>query len=330
MSVEETPKGWRRRTATVALVLGCVALFVANLGLFLRAFVFDDDTFVDAVAPEQPDEQVVDGVAETLSIRILDATDVQERIQDLTPRDNPLVAAAVANAAGGVIEDVVHTVLDSDSFRTVWRTAVEQAHERFVNLVEDDDREPVLLNLTSLVSQVDERLEARGIDLLDDDTIQEIGEVVTVRRSQVAEVREGLNLLRRGSLVAAGLAIVLLVAAMALATDRRRMLARMGVGIAVTMLVTAIAVRFGRRIFLDHFEVTTRRDAVGSVWNRVFSTLADQTVALLLLGVLVAAGAWLVGPSSRATALRSKVGSLRHRSSSGSSTATPQDVPGPA
>lgn len=158
--------------ACVALVLGCVVLLVANVAVFARTFVFDTDTFADALAPEQPDEDVIAGVADKLSDEIVTARGVQDRVQELTPRDNPLVAATVEN----IIDNTVQAVMGSDRFRDLWREAVIRAHGRFVALVEGDDREPVQLDLRPTVERVDQSLEDRGIDLTDEATIEEVGE----------------------------------------------------------------------------------------------------------------------------------------------------------
>jgi hypothetical protein len=312
VSDEKSPPRWRGRVAWAALVVGCAALLAANVAIFLRVFVFDRDTFTDSVAPKDPDEHVIDAVSSTLSKRIVDNDAVQERLQSLIPQDNALVAAAVSNAADGVIRNTVRRVLESDTFRTVWRTAVEEAHDSFINLIDDDSRQPVVLNLTKFVQNVDQRLESHGISLLDSDNIKNVGEVVALRRGQIEEVRDGLNLLRRLSVVLVILAVVLLAAALVLAADRRRMLARIGVGMVIAMVVTAVALRVARHVVLGRFEVDTRREAVASLWSRVFTELTRQTVGLLVLGLVLAVGAWLAGPSASATGLRDRFRSLRH------------------
>lgn len=291
----------------MVLVLGCVVLLAANLAVFLRAFVFDRDTFVDAVAPRQPDEAVVDGLSDTLSIRIVEAPAVQRRIDELLPADNPLVAEVVTELADDAIASVLRDVLRSDAFRTVWRAAVERAHGAFVRVVEDRDREPVVLDLTRTLTEVDQRLEARGVDLLDEDTIADIGRVVTVRQDQIDEVRSGLDLLRRFTLPLALLAVALLAAAVALARDRRRMLLVTGVGVALTMALTAVALGIARDQIADRIEIDTRRAAVVSLWNRVVDTLVRQTVLLLVAGLALALVAWLLGPSNAAASLRRRL-----------------------
>ena len=104
----------------------------------------------------------------------------------MTPRDNALVAAAVTNAARNVIENTVRGGAERRVPGCVAGVVVG-AHERFVALVEDDSSEPVSLNLRPVVEQVDTRLEQRGIDLIDDATLDDVSEVVVlaVRRSTV-------------------------------------------------------------------------------------------------------------------------------------------------
>lgn len=302
---------WRRVLAWVALVLGCLVLLIGNLAVYARTFVLDTDTFADVVAPEHPDEAVAAGVADTLADKIVTSTRVQDRIQELTPRDNALVAAAVTNAARNVIENTVRAVARSDGFRDVWRGVVVGAHERFVALVEDDSSEPVSLNLRPVVEQVDERLEQRGIDLIDDATLDDVSEVVALRRSQIDDVRETLDLVRRLVVVLAIVAVVLIAAAVALAPDRRRMLARAGIGIVIAMVMTGLVLRIARRAITDRVEVDVRRQAVDSLWGRMFETLYQQTAALAALGLVIALGAWLAGPSRLAVGLRARVRSVR-------------------
>jgi hypothetical protein len=312
-SVESSSRAaprWRRWLAWIALVLGCVVLVIANVAVFARTLVFDTDTFVDVLAPEQPDEEVIAGVADALSDQIVTANAVQDRIQELTPRDNALVAAAVADAAENVIDTTVRAVMQNDRFRELWHDAVTRAHEQFVALVEGDTRQPVLLDLRPAVERVDQSLEDRGIGLIDDATVDEVGEIVALRRSQIDEVRQSVDLARQLAIALPIVAIVLIAIAVVLASDRRRMLARAGVGIVVAMVVTAVALRIARRAITNRVEIDERRQAVESLWGRLFETLFQQTAALVALGLVVALGAWLTGPSRLAIRLRARVRSL--------------------
>jgi hypothetical protein len=310
VSSTRAKSSWRRWLAWVLLVLGCLVLLLGNVAVFARTFIFDTETFADALAPEQPDQAVIAGVADTLSHKIVTSTAVQDKIQELTPRDNALVAAAVSDAAENIIDETVRTVLQSDRFRAVWREVVVRAHGRFVAMIKGDDRQPVMLDLRPAVERVDQRLEDRGIDLIDDATVDQVGEVVALRRSQIDDVRETVDLVRRLVVVLPIVAIVSIAAAVGLATDRRRMLARAGVGIVVAMAVTAVALRIARRAITDGVEVDARRQAVESLWGRLFETLFQQTAALAALGLVIALGAWLAGPSRLAIRLRARVRSL--------------------
>lgn len=302
---------WRRGLAWVALLIACLLLLIGNLAVFARTLIFDTDAFADVVAPRHPDEDVIAGVGDTLSEKIVTSANVQDRIQELTPRDNALVAAVVANAAEDLIDNTVRAVVRSDAFRKVWRGIVERAHERFVALVEGDAREPVVLNLRPAVEQVDQRLEKRGIDLIDDATVAKVSDVVALRRSQIEDARKTVDTIRRLVVVVPIAAFVLIAAAVALAPDRRRMLARAGVGIVIAMVATGLAMRIARRVIIDRVEVDVRRQAVESLWGRLFETLIQQTVALAVLGLVIAFGAWLAGPSRLAVGLRTRVRAIR-------------------
>jgi hypothetical protein len=105
-------------------------------------------------------------------------------------------------------------------------------------------------------------------------------------------------------------ALVLIAVAVALAPDRRRMLARAGVGIVVARVVTGVALRIALRAITDRVEVEDRRQAVESLWGRLSETLFQQTAALAALGLVIALGAWLAGPSRLAGRLRGRVRSL--------------------
>ena len=157
---------------------------------------------------------------------------------------------------------------------------------------------------------MDQSLEDRGIDLIDDATVDEVGEIVALRRSQIDEVRQSVDLARRLVIALPIVAIMLIAAAVALAPDRRRMLARAGVGIVVAMVATALALRIARRALTNRVEIEERRQAVESLWGRLFETLFQQTAALVALGLVVALGAWLAGPSRLAVRLRARVRSL--------------------
>jgi hypothetical protein len=78
----------------VALVQGCLVLLIANVAVFARTFVFDTDTFADTLAPEQPDEEVIAGVADTLSDQIVTATAGEHRVGGRSGREGKGTDAA--------------------------------------------------------------------------------------------------------------------------------------------------------------------------------------------------------------------------------------------
>jgi hypothetical protein len=70
-----------------------------------------------------------------------------------------------------------------------------------------------------------------------------------------------------------------------------------------------VALRIARRAVAERIEIDERRQAVESLWGRLFETLFQQTATVAAIGLVIALGAWLAGPSRLAVGLRARVGS---------------------
>jgi hypothetical protein len=293
----------RRIGAKVLLVLGCLLLLLANVTVWLRLTALDTDRFVSALAPLASDSEVQEGLATSLTERIVDDVDIEGRVTAALPNDNPLIISTVTRLARNLIQDAIGNALASDAFKTVWTTALERTHKRALDVIEGADGS-VALKLTGVIDKADAALQARGLDVIDQDTIDKVDSIVVARSDQVKGVREAADLLRKLAIALPIAAAVVLGLMVLLSPDRRRALAVVGVGVVVTMVVTAVALRIARRVVLDQIDGDVKRRAAGDVWSGLLSSLFWQTAALTALGVLVAGGAWLAGPSPRAATVR--------------------------
>lgn len=132
----------------------------------------------------------------------------------------------------------------------------------------------------------------------------ELGTFVLFEGGQVEVAEEAVDLLDALATWLPLLALASFGGAVWLATDRRRGAAQIGIAIAIAMAVTLVVARISRGEVLGGIDLERRRDAADEVWDVVVGSLVRQTVAVLLVGLLVAFVAWVVGPSRRATWLR--------------------------
>lgn len=288
----------RRIAAKVLLVLGCVLVLLANVTVWLRLTALDTDRFVSTLEPLANDEQLDAGLADAITNRIVTRVDIEQRVEDALPNDNPLVVATVTRLARTLVEDAIDRALRSDAFKTVWSEALRRSHTRALDVIEGADGS-ISLKLTDALQRADKALEGRGLDLFDQKTIDRVDSIVIARSDQIQSVRKGVDLLRKLAIALPIAALVALAAAVLLALDRRHMLALAGIGVAISMLLTGIALRIGRRFVFDRIEVDVERRAAEDVWSTLARDLFRQTTVLLILGLVVAAAAWLAGPAAR-------------------------------
>jgi len=288
----------RRIAAKVLLVLGCLLAVLANITVWLRLTALDTDRFVSTLEPLANDAQLDAGLAERLTDRIAERVDIEQRVENALPNDNPLVVATVTRLARTLVEDAIERVLRSDAFKTVWSDALRVSHERALDVIEGADGS-IALKLTDALERADKALEKRGLDLFDQKTVEDIDSIVVARSEQIQDVRKGVDLLRKLAVVLPIAAVVVLAAAVLLALDRRHMLALVGIGVAVSMVLTGIALRITRRYVFDRIEIDVRRRAAEDVWSALAQPLFRQTAVIVILGLVLAAGAWLAGPSAR-------------------------------
>ena len=99
--------------------------------------------------------------------------------------------------------------------------------------------------------------------------------------------------------------LILLGAALAVATDRRRIGWWLGIATAITMALTLIELRLIESTVLSSIVDPITAEGVLATWHILIDRFVAQTWALLALGVIAAALIWGFGSSPRAAAMRS-------------------------
>ena len=101
-------------------------------------------------------------------------------------------------------------------------------------------------------------------------------------------------------------AVAAWVAAIWLARGRRRQEVRsLGIGLVVVGVIVLVVRWLAGKYVVDQLVATdSMRPAVHNAWQIITQSLAAAGWIALVVGILVAVGAWLVGPGDRATAAR--------------------------
>ena len=263
--------------AGLLLLVGLALVPLANIGVWTRRELLPSHSFTDLAT------QVVekDAVKNALAARLVD---------ELVARESRLRFGRF------LLEPAVREVLDTDQFRTVFRTAVAATHDQ---LERGDDQLSLELDalmpiVRNLVAQVDAGLASRLPESIGLPSIE------IVSREQVPQLWLGVEVTREASWVFPVLMVLALAGAVVVAERRALMLMIAGFGVAFVCLVMVLALRTGRDLLSDVVGPQVDVEAFDAGYDMVTESLVVQTLVFGVGGLVAAAvGVVLVVRSRR-------------------------------
>jgi hypothetical protein len=315
---------WRTVVAALLIVLGCVLAPLGGVAVWARNQVTNTDRYLATVAPLASDPAIQQAITDQITTVVFTYLDVQglttQAIQVLTERGSlpPQLADRLDGLAGpiaGGIQSFVRTqvarVVQSDAFADAWVQANRLAHQELVAALTGQGGgavtvtgDSVSVNLAAFIQTVKTQLVAQGFTLAA--RIPQVDVAFTVFQSaDIARVRAGFNLLNTLGVWLPVLALVLLGLGVYVARDHRRALVGAGVGVAVGMLGLALGLAIFRSIYLDAIPAQVLpHDAAAVLYDTIVRFLRAGLRTILVLGLVVAAGAFLTGGSTTAVRTR--------------------------
>lgn len=321
-----------RWTAVVALlVLVALLLVTSVVARFARSEILDTDRYVSTVAPLGEDPAVKGAITNRVTDEIFAQVDVEgltkQALTALTdvsnlatnaPRlDQAVVGLApvIAGQAKNFVHDTVGSLVESDEFEDLWIQANRAAHTTLVAVVtgdtgstavQVDDSGTVSISLGTVIDKVKTRLSERGFAFAD--KIPQIDKQFVLVQSPELDKAQGLvRALDKAGDVLPWLTLLVAAGAIWAAPrgSRLRALAAVGVTFVVTMALLAVAILIGRSLYLDNLPPEIRSpEAAAAVFDTIVVPLRTTLRAVFVVGLVVAVGAYLVGGSASALAVR--------------------------
>lgn len=315
--------GWRAPVAVLLTVLGCVLAPVALVATWTHNELSDTDRYVQTVAPLAKDPAVQDAIAARVTTEIftrlhidrlskqavdglVDATDLPASVEDRLRG----LAGTMSSGLESFVQDKVTTLVRSPEFDRLWVQANRVAHQTMVKAlsgesgavtVEDD---VVSLELGPIIEVVKKDLVEAGFTLAGD--LPPINPTIEIAKgTDLVRAQAAYTLLDRLSLVLPFVSVGLIALGAFVARGHRRTILAAGLGVAVAMLGLGLGLAIGRTVYLDSVPSALPTDAAAAIFNTVVRYLQDELRTLLVLGLVVAVGAFLTGPSKTAVVVRS-------------------------
>lgn len=301
---------WRRIATVVLLVVGTISLLVANVTVFLKRTLLDTESFVATLEPLAEREEIVDALSGEIASAIANAIDTRQLVADALPEEAQTLAGPIASGVEGFIGRTTREVIASDAFAQIWEEALRLVHEAAAeiiggggDLVRTEGGE-VQLDLSKVVQAVTDRLADAGLDL---DLDPDLGVITLYSSDQLAQLQDAIHFFDRLTIVMWVLTLAAFVGAVVASARRRRTVLVLGIAVAAAALVTLAGLDFLRSEIVDRISESQPRAAVAAAYDTVMRGFKTQSNLLTVLGLLLAAGAWIVGPSRGAVRIRTVV-----------------------
>lgn len=313
----------RSTVSAVLIVLTCVLVPVALLTVWVHDIVLDTDRYVSTVSPLASDPAIEDAAVK----RITHAADVRVdgsqaaadiaawlQSQGVPPRAAQAVKGLgpqIDSAVNSTVEKVATRFVESDRFERIWTDANRAAHAAVVNALTGEGRGAVGVNGGTVTLDVGEAVDQVKKALVDAglapaDKIPDVDkQLVLFQSDQLEKIRDAAHLL---DVIGNWLPVIVVVigaCGVLLAHQRRRALARTALGAAFACLVVAVVLVVVRRYYLDHLPSQVQSEAAAAaVFDTLLRFLKVSLRTAIVLGVVIALGAYLIGPGRLPRAIR--------------------------
>jgi len=313
---------WRTVVASVLIVLGCVLAPLSVLGVWTRSQLTDTDRYVETMAPLASHPDVQAALTNRITTAIMQYVDVADLVKEtadalagagLPPRAADALRGLSGPAqagASGFIHDQVSRVVQSDAFATAWETVNRAAHKQLVAVLSGKSQgavtvqgDTVTLDLAAFVLSVKQQLIDAGFTLAA--RIPDLHLQFTIIQSE--DIKRGQKLYRfvdRFGFILPFVTLILLAGGVIAAKNRRRATVWAGLGVAISMVLLGAGLALGRHIYLDRLPVSVSSAAAAAVFDTTVRFLRTGLRSVLVIGLIVAAGTFLAGPSSAAVSTR--------------------------
>src|SRR5215216_1239765 len=318
---------WRTVVAALLIVLGCVLAPLAGVAVWARNQVTNTDRYVATVAPLASDPAIQNAIADQITAQVFTYIDIQalttQVVDALSARAEgrglpPQAAVAlqglagpVANGVQGFVRTQVERVVQSQAFEDAWVQANRAAHEALVKALTGEgggavtvEGDTVSLNLAPFIQTVKQRLVAQGFTLAE--RIPQVDKSFVLFQSQdITRAQRAFSLLNTLGVWLPVVALILIGIGVYVAKDHRRALIGAGLGVAAGMVLLALGLAVFRSIYLNGVPAEVLpHDAAAVLYDTIVRFLRAGLRTVLVLGLVVAAGAFLTGPS--VTAVRTR------------------------
>jgi hypothetical protein len=333
--------GWRALVAALLIVAGCVLAPLSVVAVWTANQVSDTSRYVANVEPLIKDPAIQNALTDKITNQIVTRINVPALTDQAAavlaqkglPRISTLlrgVSGSLASGVAGFVHSRIHKIITGPRMANAWVQVNRVASQQLIAVLSGRatsgsgavgvSNGQVTLDLAPLIAVAKQDLVARGLTIAGKIPIVHVTFALFPSKN-LAKAQKAYRLIYDLKIVLPIGTLVLLGLGVLTARRRRRALIGAGLGLAGSMLVLGAALLIARTIYLNSVPASASADAAAAAFDILVRFIKTALRALLVAGLIVAAGAFFTGPSVTAvrtrSALSSGLGRLRHGGESG-------------
>lgn len=300
-----TARFFRKLGSAFFLAVAVALLIAGNVIFWAGNTVVKPDRFKAAVTPVVKDPVVQTAVASYTANAIFTAVDVQQVVASVLPPRADFLAPTITSSLRGTTQSTLKKVLARPQFQNRWNDLLTSAQSRFINQVKQNGGDGAI-DVNEVYQQLDNNLQGTKLSFLAGRKLPaHIGEVQLVKGKNISTLHRVITHIDAWRTISILLFLLCGAASIYLSRLRRRGVIRLALVSVAGLFATLIALRIAREIVAGKAQAQYA-DAVRHIMQIVLHPLLVQTVTLLVACLLVAAVAWLSGPGTSASFVRSR------------------------
>ncbi len=340
ITVTRPPHNWKPLRNGVAGVFAFLAPFLLILGIigtWTSNTALDTNKFVARVGPIIDQPAVQTAVADKLGSELVSVLNLQAKLEPVLPENIKFLAGPIASGANNFVQSQVTKIVASSQFKQLWNTALTLTQKQVSDALEGKNQNlqvqngEVYINLIVVVNNVLQQLSTQLPQVLgktitiptipsDPASIDQATQIVQkylgvqlppnfaqipiMPESQLVAAQNVVKVVDYSTTLLFVLAAIFLILAIWISAGRRRTIFLVGAFLALLTGVVFFALREVGKSAIDSITDPTLQPAVQEAVKVIFQTLKTGATWLLVIGVLIALVAYLVGPGRGPKALR--------------------------
>jgi hypothetical protein len=335
-------RGWRTPVAVLLIVVGCVLAPLSVVAVWTANQVSDTSRYVANVEPLIKDPAIQNALTNKISNEIVTRINVKgltdqaaaALAQKGLPRVSTLLhsfSGSLASGVAGFVHSRIHKIITGPRMANAWVQVNRVASQALVAVLSGRatsgsgavgvSNGQVTVDLAPLIAVAKQDLVARGLTIAGKIPIVHATFALFPSKNLV-KAQKAYRLLNDLKIVLPIVTLVLLGLGVLIARRPRRALIGAGLGFAASMLVLGAGLLIARNLYLNAVPAgTLPPDAAAAAFDILIRFIKTALRTLLLVGLIVAVGAFFTGPSPAAVrtrhALSSGLGRIRHGGESG-------------